>query len=75
MLRYLLKQLTRMFDISYSDVIYYVINVICSHYVKRAIIPLFDWASSYFIHEHVTKYFFQFLQFPLLSYVFIYKEP
>ena len=41
-----LNHLRRMFDIYYCDVIYYVIYVICSHYVSKAISPLFAWPSS-----------------------------
>ena len=36
-----------MLDISNCDVLYYVIYVICSHYVGKAISPLFAWPSSY----------------------------
>ena len=43
----LLKRLSCMLDRSHCDVIYYVIHVICSHNVKKAISPLFAWASSY----------------------------
>ena len=39
--------MSRMLEISNCDVIYYVIYVICSHYVRKAISPLFAWASSY----------------------------
>ena len=45
------KRLSRMFDISNCDVIYYVIYVICSHYVGKAISPLFAWPSSYILLE------------------------
>ena len=41
------KRLSRILDISNCDVIYYVIYVICSHYVGKAISPLFAWPSSY----------------------------
>ena len=41
------KRLSRMLDISNCDVIYYVIYVICLHYVGKAISPLFAWPSSY----------------------------
>ena len=40
------KRLSCMLDISNCDVIYYVIYVICSHYVGKAISPLFAWPSS-----------------------------
>ena len=40
------KRLSRILDISNCDVIYYVIYVICSHYVGKAISPLFAWPSS-----------------------------
>ena len=40
------KRLSRKLDISNCDVIYYVIYVICSHYVGEAISPLFAWPSS-----------------------------
>ena len=43
------KRLSRMLDISNCDVIYCVIYVICSHYVGKAISPLFAWRSSYAI--------------------------
>ena len=43
----LLNHLKRMFDLSYCDVIYYVIYVICSLYVRKAISPLFAWPSSF----------------------------
>ena len=33
-------------DISNCDVIYYFIYVICSHFVGKAISPLFAWPSS-----------------------------
>ena len=36
-----------MFDMSNCDVIYYVIYIICSHYVEKAISPLFAWPSSF----------------------------
>ena len=42
----MLNHLRCMSDISYCDVIYYVIYVICSHYVSKAISPLFAWPSS-----------------------------
>ena len=41
------KRRSRMLDISNCDVIYDVIYVICSHYVGKAISPLFAWPSSY----------------------------
>ena len=41
------KLQSRMLDISNCDVIYYIIYVICSHYVGKAISPLFAWPSSY----------------------------
>ena len=41
------KRLSRILDISNCDVIYYVIYVICSNYVGKAISPLFAWPSSY----------------------------
>ena len=41
------KRLSRMLDISNCDVIYNVIYVIRSHYVGKAISPLFAWPSSY----------------------------
>ena len=40
------KRLSRMLDFFNCDVIYYVIYVICSHYVGKAISPLFAWPSS-----------------------------
>ena len=40
------KRLIRVLDISNCDVIYYVIYVICSHYLGKAISPLFAWPSS-----------------------------
>ena len=40
------KRRSRMLDISNCDVIYYVIYAICSHYVGKAISPLFAWPSS-----------------------------
>ena len=40
------KRLSRILDISNCDVIYYVIYVICSHYVGKAISSLFAWPSS-----------------------------
>ena len=43
----LLNHLRCMFDNIYCDIIYYVIYVICSHYVSKAISPLFAWRSSY----------------------------
>ena len=49
-LQYLQNRLSRMLDISNCDVIYYVIYVICSHYVRKAISPLFTWPSSYVIN-------------------------
>ena len=42
----ILLNLRCMFDISCCDVIYYVIYVNCSHYVRKAINPLFAWPSS-----------------------------
>ena len=48
----LLNSLRCMFDISYCDVIYYVIDIIWSHYVWKAINPLFAWPSSY---PYITK--------------------
>ena len=47
------KRWSRMLDISNCDVIYYVIYVICSHYVGKAISPLFAWPSSCDIEGHV----------------------
>ena len=41
------NRLSRILDISNCDVIYYVIYFICSHYVGKAISPLFAWPSSY----------------------------
>ena len=41
------KRPSRMLHISNCDVIYYVIYVICWHYVWKAISPLFPWPSSY----------------------------
>ena len=47
----MLNHLRCTFDISYCEVIYYVIYVISSHYVSKAISPLFDWPSSYdYVH-------------------------
>ena len=43
----LLKRLSCILDISHCDVIYYIIYIICSHNVRKAISPLFAWASSY----------------------------
>ena len=47
----LLNRLGHLFDISYCDIIYYVIYdviyIISSHYVRKAISPFFAWASSY----------------------------
>ena len=43
----LLKSLSCMLDISHCDVIHYIIYIICSHNVRKAISPLFAWASSY----------------------------
>ena len=40
------KRPSCMLDISNCDVIYYVIYVIWSHYVGKAISPLFAWPSS-----------------------------
>ena len=40
------KRLSRILDISNCDVIYYVIYVICSHYLGKAISPLFAGPSS-----------------------------
>ena len=52
----LLKCLRRMLGISYCDVIYYVIYVICFHYVRKTINPLFAWASSCVILKICVKY-------------------
>ena len=41
------KRLSRMLDISNCDVIYYAIYGIWSHYVGKAISPLFAWPSSF----------------------------
>ena len=43
------KRLSRMLDISNCDVIYYVIYVIFSHYIRKVISPLFAWPSSYYL--------------------------
>ena len=43
----MLQYFTETSDISNCDVIYYVIYVICSHYVGKAIGPLFAWPSSF----------------------------
>ena len=40
------KHRSRMLDISNCDVIYDVIYVICSHFVGKAISPLFAWPGS-----------------------------
>ena len=47
MLRYLLERLNHVLDIPKCDVIYYVIYIIYSYHVRKAISPLFAWASSY----------------------------
>ena len=58
----LLKRLRLVFDISYCDVIYYVIFFICSLYVIKAISPLFAWCSSYVfqlwysVHDFTYEY-------------------
>ena len=63
------KRMSRMFDISNCDVIYYVILVICSHYVEKAISPLFAWPSSFtficncitlikLLHTELMRFFF-----------------
>ena len=43
-----------MLDIPKCDVIYNLINLIYSHYVKKAISPLFAWASSLNLKLPVT---------------------
>ena len=47
------KRMSRMLDNSNCDVIYYVIYVICSHYVGKAISPLFAWPKSYMFVYHI----------------------
>ena len=44
-----------MLDISNCDVIYYVIYVIFSHYIRKAISPLFAWPSSLMILQSLEK--------------------
>ena len=46
----LLKSLSGMLAIPKCDIIYYVIYVIWLQYVRKAISPLFAWASSYVIY-------------------------
>ena len=61
------KRLSCIFDISNYDVIYYVIYVICSHYVGKAISPLFAWPSSnvyfclYITQKYILCWFSQFM--------------
>ena len=45
-----------MFDFSYCDVICYIIYVICSLYVRKAISPLFAWPSSNINFEYKKQF-------------------
>ena len=49
------KLLSRMLYISNCEVIYYVIYVICSHYIGKAISPLFAWPSSFITWKNCQR--------------------
>ena len=57
MLQYLQKRLSRMLDISNCDVIYYFIYVTCSHYVGKAISPLFAWPTSLVFYRNKRNWY------------------